>query len=576
MVVKQSFKFLEGFIVFWVLGLLRFLPLGVMSRTTRIRDRANIPCMSELTQHQLAVALLVSSAGKEAFYAGLFHDSYKVAMDWHYVGRWEWWHKAVMRYASKDDYGFVADVGKVGVDVDEVMRLCFSHHDRRIRRPEENPIKYVEMQLGEPELEKFLFNKSLDLFTVKLASFRVVNPYRAFVVSLLFERFLDRANEVYAGFFSREFGLRELHVVYRFEDYSGYEEPDVGFDDGVLSVEYRVKSPSSLRGFVVEHVYSPERGVRVNVEGKHVELYAGFSDLLVFPLPTMGGFEIRALAPIEEFDQGRLREGLVRGGEDCLVNALRRSCEDVAGLVRDSSLEQRLRGELLDALENYRRGEPECIFCGAEASYVVAGSLARFVDVDRITPFGRMACAPCKLAYIIEEANRLRIPLSIMSLPAIPRFGEVIEGFEEVVPGFSLITPGLPPIITIADEPWARLASQIFYDAVATPPDDSGLRRIRNKDELNVSLFRYFLTRRVLLYPVEFKVVPLAIISAWTKSRQKKFILNIDSASGFVVLPGIERDLTYEDLDVLEPVARLDDETIRKTYTIIKQIYGVK
>jgi len=58
------------------------LPLGVIGRTVTLKGEkratlANLVCLSELTQHQLAIAILASGGGRETFYARLFHDVYK-------------------------------------------------------------------------------------------------------------------------------------------------------------------------------------------------------------------------------------------------------------------------------------------------------------------------------------------------------------------------------------------------------------------------------------------------------------------------------------------------------------------
>ena len=96
------------------------------------------------------------------------------------------------------------------------------------------------------------------------------------------------------------------------------------------------------------------------------------------------------------------------------------------------------------------------------------------------------------------------------------------------------------------------------------------------RDSLNTELFKFFLTRESLLYPFVFKIRPVALISAWTKARQKKFILNVDSTSDFIILPGAERDLTLEDLSVLEPLASESEKALQNAYRVIRRMYELR
>jgi len=301
----------------------------------------------------------------------------------------------------------------------------------------------------------------------------------------------------------------------------------------------------------------------------------GLADLLVFPLPVGEGIEVRALVPLADPDGGQTRSWVVR----LLEEALKKTVKKLASMVKDHSIMAGMEAQLLDALEHYRRADRDrCMFCGAPASFkTIKSGLGRFVDVDRTVAHGNLACAPCKLAYDIEEKYRGKTPFSVMSLPAAPDSAEMVHGVrDEIGITEEMFDLDLPPLKTVADEPWAMITSWAFYHAITKRPDEYGFTGLRPRRDLDPQLFRFFLTRRVMLYPFIFKMRPMAILSAWTKTRQKKFILNVDSASGFVVLPGMERDLTLEDLDELEPIAEAGDSVLRKTYTQMLRIYGMR
>jgi len=313
----------------------------------------------------------------------------------------------------------------------------------------------------------------------------------------------------------------------------------------------------------------------LSVSGRHVELNLRFSDALAFPIIEGEEITLWALAPVEMLGRGQeLRAKLATAFEEAKEKAL----EDILSLsgIR-SELTASMRELLPEELSEYKPagpGEPKCMFCGAKASFRVARSLERFVDVDRIVAFNIMACAPCKLAYDIENTRRAGVPLCITPLPATPGAVELLDEFEAIIQNLrSILTHQLPPVKTALEEPWARTLSWIFYHAVLRDPDELGLTRLRGLKDFDAASFRFFLTRRIMLYPLIFTIRPAAMISAWTTTGKKKFVLNLDVASEFVVLPGAERDLTLEDLDVLMPLAGKGKNSLRKAYTLMRSLY---
>ena len=550
------------------------LVLGIAARTVKM-DGANLLCFSELAQHQLSVGVLASGAGKEGFYAGLFHDIYKPAMRWE---KGSWRHlpteskelKQILSQSKRRFEELLAPLDGV-IDIRKVADICAGHHHIK-----ENPIHEVESRaVGMLEVKIPPSEKIIEL-AYRLVSFDIRSPYRSFLASLFIEKLLDRMNEAYSRFLSEEFDLSELHVKYEFT--TKYDEsfldPDLSFNDGVLSVKVPVRSPPSLEGLTVEHHYMP--GVKPNLEvnARSVRLSLRFSDVLTFTLTEEGGLSFWAIAPIEEFKRSsKFRVRLMKLFEEAKEKAID-DLLSVKGLKRELSHE--LKPVLLDELTHYRPAGPgmeKCMFCGARASFRVAkGRLERFVDVDRIVAFTIMACAPCRLAYAIEDARRMTVPICMTPLPALPTKAETFKEFmEHVVPEFSIPTHVLPPVKTVLEEPWAKVASWAFYYAVLSDPDEFGLRRLR-RDPI-IPLFRYFLTRMVMLYPFIFEIRPDALMSAWTSIGKKKFILNVDTTSGFVVIPGAERDLTIEDLKALEPLASMSEKVLQKVYRTLRRLY---
>ena len=553
------------------------LPLGITGRTVELRGDggrttvANLVCFSELTQHQLSVAVLASGAGKEAFYAGLFHDVYKSAMDWrlrHH--KWSWYH-LVDETRFRDVLMPLSDI----VDVKRAAHLCSRHHSRDTV----NPIREVERCAVEPIERRLPPLEQLGGIAHEVVSLNIRSPYRAFVASLLIEKLLNRLNESYARFFDQEFGLKELHVKYVFKQYRPLSEnPQVDYDNGILRIEIPVRTSPPFEELVVEHHYLPAlKRPDLLVREKHVELTLRFSDALVFPIIGDEDIMLWAITPAERIDSTQaLRTKLAAAFEE----AKRKALDDLLDTADISpNLVDELKDKLPDELSQYKppgAGKPKCMFCGSTASFRVARSLDRFVDVDRIVAFSIMACAPCKLAYDIENARRTRIPLCVTPLPATPINAEVLNTFKiDVVPGFSIPTHPIPPIKTALEEPWARIVSWAFYNAILEELDELGLRKLRNPRELNIPLFSFFLSREILLYPFVFKIRPAAMISGWTMTGKKKFVLNLDTASDFVVLPGAERDLTLEDLDVLAVLKDSGPDSLRKAYRTMRRIYGL-
>lgn len=548
------------------------LPLGVVGRTVELRrDRtviANLVCLSELTQHQLSIAVLASGAGKEAFYAGLFHDVYKSAMNWRRKRyKWSWYH-LVDEHTFKDILMPLNSITRVDITAHQ----CAHHH-----RDDTNPIRVVERRAVPAEL-KVPLPEELRKVAYNVASFSTRSPYRAFVASLLIEKLLSELNEAYAQLFDQKFGLKELHAKYVFKQYQPFSEnPVIDYDDGVLSAEIPVRAPPSLKGLVIEHHYLPTLDrPSLSVEEKHVELRLRFSDALAFPIIGYENVMLWAITPFEGLGKGQdLKKRLIRAFEEAKGRALDNLLK-VSGVKPD--LADRIRDALPDELSEYippRTGEPKCMFCGARATFRVARSLERFVDVDRIVAFNITACAPCKLAYDIENARRASVPLCIIPLPATPTEAEALDTFREgIVQGdFPIPTHALPPVKTALEEPWARTMSWAFYNAVLRDPDEFGLRKLKSPREIDIPLFRFFLSRSALLYPFVFRIRPAALISAWTTTGKKKFVLNVDTASEFVLLPGAERDLTLEDIDVLAPLVREGKNVLRKAYSVMRQLY---
>ncbi|RLF09233.1 MAG: hypothetical protein DRJ98_08460 [Thermoprotei archaeon] len=570
------------------------LPLGVVGRTVEIRRKkeptiANLTCLSELMQHQLSIAVLASGAGKEAFYAGLFHDIYKSAMNWQLrQSGWKWLHlpgegsrQEIVTQAT-ERFKIVLTPLDAVADVNKLAELCAGHHyDKR------NPIRQVEPEreergdIGAVSIEtRVPLPEQLREIAYRVASFVIRSPYRAFVASLLIEKLLNRLNEAYVQLFREEFGLQELHMKYLFRQYEPFsEDPKIDYDDGILSVEVPVRAPPSLEGLVIEHHYLPTLDrPSLLVREKRVELKLRFSDALAFPIIGDENIMLWAITPAENLDVGLgLRAKFIAAFERAKEKALD-DLFDISSI--GSDLINSLRSVLLDELSEYKlpgAEEPKCMFCGAKASFrVTKRGLKMFVDIDRIVAFNNMACSPCKLAYAIEEVRRRKagIPLCVVPLPATPIEAEALDIFKtSVVHGFSIPTHPLPPVKTALEEPWARIMSWAFYGAVLRDPDEFGLRGLKKTEEIEIPLFRFFLTRKTLIYPFLFRIRPAALISAWTTTGKKKFVLNVDTASEFVILPGAERDLTLEDLDVLAPLMYEGTSSLRKAYSIMRRLY---
>ena len=106
------------------------------------------------------------------------------------------------------------------------------------------------------------------------------------------------------------------------------------------------------------------------------------------------------------------------------------------------------------------------------------------------------------------------------------------------------------------------------------------VRRKKNVEELHLG---YLISRKVLLYPLEVKVRPKALISSYG-GRNKKFVLNTDVVEGHQLWMGDEHDLTEDQLDALEPLleelskakikAKIRD--YRRIFSRVVELYGLR
>ena len=102
---------------------------------------------------------------------------------------------------------------------------------------------------------------------------------------------------------------------------------------------------------------------------------------------------------------------------------------------------------------------------------------------------------------------------------------------------------------------------------------------IRSQNDITGLYFKFVISRRVILYPLEVKIRPQAIISSYG-GRNKKFILNTDIIEGHTLWKGDNHDLTEEQLDALEPLLEGLSKTkigrIRKIYNRMVALYGLR
>ena len=577
------------------------LPLGVIARTQEYFG--GLPVAAEITHHQIVVATALASDAT-LFYAGLLHDILKLALDFEKTSKgWRWKHlydvkigdkkvsiEDVLRNASFPD----------SLDVDELIGLVMSHHDRGADKF--NPISYVESRrkLGLSLIEATLL-PSKDFskigLHVCLEAIGLNHSYHYFVLTLIYHGLKYYLNKLYGEIF-RRLGLHRLVVDYYF---GGADVPKVDYKDGTLSILYFVPS-NEFKGLHIRHEYSDDLEFEITKTDNGVALSFGWSDILVYIVPYAGSsvvsYRIACVIPgLIEYCNGRIQENTqVKKEFEANVN------EVLVRVINDLESSIGLRGGYGQLIVNYLRGNEEgnhsCLFCGKRTSRKVrlsqSGLLSsRFTDYHRIMSSAEdvkaSACPLCHIGFKLEEKFRIQGPIFVLPLAGDPVDVRVSEDFVESFTSsygqlpINIEEGMIPSVIGYSS---LQLASNAWYISLLKEIETRRINPpwikaylVRAQRDINDLYFGFFISRKVLLYPLLVKIRPRAIISSYG-GKNKKFVLNTDLLEGYLLWKGKEHDLTEEQLDALEPILREIGKSkirqLRKLYSRVVGLYGLR
>jgi len=597
------------------------LPYGLIARTQKLFG--GLPVAAELTQHQIMVATALAS-GPTPFYAGLLHDILKPLFDFKLEGgEWKWYHLKEVDIGSGKSIA-VKDVLE-GIDLpssvsrDRLESIIVEHHNGKIKN---NPIRYVEERegLGLPVIESTLLpRKELEKIGLHICveAPAIAHPYHFFILTLLYQGLRHHLNRVYGEVFSK-LGLNRLVVKYIFGE---RRAPEVTYEGNTLSISYSVPS-KQYSGLHIRHEYGSDLMFSMSPEQNGISFTFGWGDVLTFMVPyigPLGGHEQTVENSRKEtediIDLGRVSyrivciiPGIVKSNDNISEDSqakenFKKRVEDVLKQIVheiEESSEKCPKYELetlRDYLEWRESGGYICIFCGRRTKEKEIGVLSEmFTDYPRTNPIvigaEHSICPLCHIGYLLEEKFRGQGPSFILPLAAEPLNVAISEDFR-----YRFTTPpievkeGIVP--SILGQSTLQLLSHAWYlslletSNIQKPEWIKGYK-VRSSENMKEIYLDFMLTRKVLLYPLEIKLRPRAIVSSYG-GKKKKFVLNTDVIEGHILWKGEEHDLTEDQLDALEPVLKdlgrihagiLEKAKVRKkmekVYSGLKRMYGLR
>lgn len=561
--------------------------------------------MAEITHHQIVVATALASDAT-LFYAGLLHDILKPVLNFEKTLRgWKWKHSYDIeikgrKVSVKDVLKGISFPNSLNINKNELIDLVASHHDRDAYKF--NPISYVESRkkFGLPLIETTLI-PSKDFSEIGLHVCLEVaglnHPYHYLVLTLNYHGLKYYLNKLYGELF-RSLGLHRLIVDYYFGDVG---VPKVNYKNGTLLISYFVQS-NEFKGLHIRHEYSDDIEFKITKMNSGVVLSFGWSDILVYIVPYMGSsavsYRIACVIPgLIEYYNGRIQENiLVKKGFEAKVNEiLVRVINNLEGSI---GLRESYGQFTVNYLRGGEKGNYSCLFCGKRTSHRVKLSRSGLLS-DKFTDYHRIrggaegleasVCPLCHVGFTLEEKFRRQGPIFVLPLAGDPldvsvsgdfvkaftsSYGELPINIEEgVIP--SII--GYSTLQLTSNAWYASLLKEVVSHSINLPWIRGYL--VRAQRDINDLYFEFFISRKVLLYPLIVKIRPRAIISSYG-GKNKKFVLNTDLFEGHILWKGEEHDLTEEQLDTLGPILREVGKSkigqLRKLYSRMVSLYGLR
>ena len=574
------------------------LPFGVIGRTQRYFG--GLPVLTEITHHQVIVATALASE-PSMFFAGLLHDILKPLLHLENGERgWRWKHLFDVKASDGlVDLETVLSASQLPshVDVNRLIDIIKSHHNKGAETF--NPISYVESRkkLGLPVIEAALLpRKRLEEIGLHVCveAYGLRHPYHFFVLNLLYQGLKHYLNRIYGELFSKH-GVDRLTIDYFFGD---GKAPVIKYRGGVLSISYFIPS-ETYRGIHIRHEYGFNQGFSVSLENGIVNLKFGWSDILTFIIPYIdkegARYRIACMVPgsVKQGENNNVTDN--RKAISGFIEATHKVIEEVVSEIeREVDIEEPYGTILVDYIEGKDQGEHTCIFCGRKTDREVR--LARnkllsdkFTDyhrVNRLVEGSKLSICPlCHVGFSFEEKLRKKGPSFILSLPAEPVRASLSNDFKSRFPESPIdVSEGVVP--SILGLSTLQLLSEAWYMSLLKETSLASLNlpwlkgySIRDRRSMEELHLRYIISRRVLLYPLEVKIRPRALISSYG-GRNKKFILNTEVIEGHLLWRGNEHDLTEEQLDALEPLLEELSKTKigrqRKIYNRVVSLYGLR
>ena len=573
------------------------LPFGVIARTQKYFGK--IPVVAEITHHQLIVATTLAS-DTTLFYSGLLHDILKPLLRFRKMnGKWRWWH---LNYNLNDKEAPLADllrenqaIEDLSINKNKLLEIIQCHHPnpwcKKKKLLKNNPINYVENRLGLPVIESTILPRKelneMGLYTCVEA--RGLNhSYHYFVLNLLYQAIKYRLNRIYGEIFS-SFGLNKLIVDYYFgED----KMPIVNYNSGVLSIAYFIPS-ERFKGIHIRHEYGSDLTFNVSESGDTISISFGWSDVLVFTTPYMGGqkasYRILCVIPgLVKYINGRVgKNSKARHSFEALAS--KAILDVIMEIESNIGIEEHYGKLVLDYLGGNEDGDYICVFCGKRADREVklsrSGLLSgKFTDYHRISgsveTLKASVCPLCHVGFKFEEKFRKQGPSFLIPLASEPVSVRISSDFADK---FKSLYGDVPLninegiVLSILGYSTLQLISEAWYTSLLREVNKYPINlpwikahTPRAQKDISRLYFNFLVSRKVLLYPLIIKVRPRAIISSYG-GRNKKFILNTDILEGHILWRGEEQDLTEEQLDALEPILK---ETSKSKIGRLRKIYG--
>lgn len=560
--------------------------------------------MAEITHHQIIVATVLAS-DTTLFYAGLLHDVLKPVLNFEKTPKkWKWKHCYDIVVRGRK-IGFEDLLGDnlfpyfLNINKSRLIDLVVRHHDKHAEKI--NPVSYVEKKLELPIIEAILLpNKDFGKIGlhVCLEAIGLNHPYHYFVLTLVYHGLKYYLNKYYGEVF-RKLGLRRLIVDYYF---GGADVPKVDYRSNTLMISYFVPS-SELEGLHIRHEYSDNSTFKIAKLSDGIAFSFSWSDVLVYIVPYVGSdmisYRVTCVIPgLIKYNNGAVQESTQAKKEiEAKVNSIFINVmNDLESLI---NLEVNYEQIIIDYLRGYEKtGEFYCIFCNKridrKVRLVRRGLLSeKFTDYHRIGAgvgyLGISVCPLCHIGFKMEERFRGKGPIFVLPLAGDPVHVEVFKDFEKAFTsayGNIPIDAGKGVIPSVVGYSTLQLISNAWYTSLLKEVGSLSINPswikaylVRAQRDINDLYFRFFISRKVLLYPLIIKIRPRAIISSYG-GKNKKFILNTDLLEGHLLWKGEEHDLTEEQLDALEPVLKEIDKSkigrLKKLYSRVVSLYGLR